>query len=125
MNVSASVLRKLLFCSLFLSCLSVFSFAQNKTVSGTIRDKVTGKPLPDVTVNVKGTNQTTVTNEQGKFSLSVPSEKSVLVITHVGYGSQEVTADRQQIAVNLASAATSFEEVVVIGYGAVKKRDLT
>src|SRR5215203_53911 len=69
-------------------------FQQTITVSGTIRDN-TGVPLTGASVTVKGTSQGTTTSSDGAFSLTVPSEQSVLVIEHTGYDLQEIRVGTQ------------------------------
>lgn len=95
-------------------------------VTGVISDE-TQKPLRGVSVVVKGTNNGTTTDENGGFVLSVPGAGSVLVISHVGYGTIE-----QRIGTNTTlnlslspSGQSALNEVVVIGYGTAAKRDLT
>ena len=98
--------------------------AQDGVVSGTVNDE-TGTGMPGVNVLVKGTPQGTVTDSQGKFSVSPPSN-ATLVFTFVGYGTQEVpVGDRTTIDIALAVDLTSLDEVVVIGYGTQKRSDLT
>jgi TonB-linked SusC/RagA family outer membrane protein len=100
------------------------SFAQN-TVAG----KVTGDDgdaLPGVTIQIKGTTTGAVTKEDGTYQVDVPAEPAVLVFSYTGYVRQEITvADRRVIDVQLSADVSLLEQVVVIGYGTVKKRDLT
>lgn len=99
--------------------------AQNATVSGVIKDE-TGGGLPGATVVEKGSAKGTVTDADGKFTLSVSDESAILVISFIGYTSQEVAlAGRTSIEVTMALDITSLEEVVVVGYGTQKKSDLT
>lgn len=99
---------------------------QSKTVAGKVLDKE-GQPLIAVSVLIKGTQSGTSTNEKGEFSLTLSSpSQSVLVFNYVGYKTKEVAVGTQgQINVVLEEDATNLDEVVVIGYGTVKKRDLT
>ncbi|WP_205509137.1 TonB-dependent receptor [Longitalea arenae] len=98
--------------------------AVEKKVTGKITDP-NGAPLSGVTVTIKGTTKATTTNEQGVFTL-MADENDVLVFSYVGYESQEIkVGDKTMITLSLASAASSLENIVVIGYGTVKKRDLT
>ncbi|HEV7347811.1 TonB-dependent receptor [Telluribacter sp.] len=95
-----------------------------------IRGTVTGadntEPLPGVSVVVKGTSQGTTTDASGNYQLTVPGPSSVLVFSFVGYLSQEVTVgNRQQVNVRLEADVKALNEVVVVGYGTVKKSDLT
>jgi TonB-linked SusC/RagA family outer membrane protein len=106
--------------------LTIFSFAQNNfPVTGKVTDN-TGKPLEGVTVQVKGTTTTAVTKADGSFSINAPSGKSVLVFSSVGFSSQEVPIDNKgQLSLSLSTADNSMDQVVVIGYGTVKRRDVT
>lgn len=100
------------------------AFAQ-QSIQGKISDEK-GNPLNGATVQVKGTNETTKTDQQGNFTLIVPSASSKLVISFIGFESKEVTAPTQgNINVTLVQASASMGEVVVVGYGTQKKSDLT
>ena len=95
-----------------------------KKVTGKITDP-NGAPLSGVTVSIKGKSKATTTNEEGIFTISA-DDNDVLVFSYVGYESLEVkVGDRTQFNLSLVSAASSLENIVVIGYGTVKKRDLT
>lgn len=99
--------------------------AQQKTVVGTVTDN-TGQPLPGVTVVVKGTTQGTVTNADGEYTISSLPEDATLVFSFVGMQTQEVVVGKQsKINITMEVDAIGIEEVVAIGYGTVKKRDLT
>jgi TonB-linked SusC/RagA family outer membrane protein len=106
--------------------LTIFAFAQNNfPVTGKVTDN-TGKPLEGVTVQVKGTTITTSTNTDGTFSINAPSAKSVLVFSSVGFASHEVPiGNKGQVNLSLTSADNTMDQVVVIGYGTVKRRDVT
>ena len=111
-----------------LSLLAVISLsvsAQNVTVKGTVTDK-TGETVIGASVVQKGnTSNGTITDIDGNFSLSVPSN-ATLVISYVGMTTQEIAVKGQKtINVVLADDAQALEEVVVIGYGTAKKKDLT
>jgi TonB-linked SusC/RagA family outer membrane protein len=94
-------------------------------VTGTVSDE-NGATLPGVSVVVKGTQKGTTTNADGTFSIGVADASSVLVFSYVGYLSQEVAIGaRTQLNVSLKADNKSLEEVVVIGYGTVKKSDMT
>ncbi|MBU1820654.1 MAG: carboxypeptidase-like regulatory domain-containing protein, partial [Bacteroidetes bacterium] len=95
-------------------------------VRGTVTGADNNEPLPGVNVVVKGTSQGTTTNTSGSYQLNVPGPNSVLVFSFVGYLSTEVTVgNRQQINVQLEADVKALSEVVVVGYGTVKKSDLT
>src|ERR1035437_9990144 len=100
-------------------------FAQNSTVGGVVVDKKTGDPLIGATVMQKGTSNGTVTDLDGKFTFVMPTG-SVLIISYVGYTSQEfVIKENNQLRVLMVSNTENLEEVVVVGYGTARKRDLT
>lgn len=98
---------------------------QNKRkLTGTIRD-ANGEPLTGATVMVKGSNEGTVTDIDGNFSLNVP-EGSTLVVSYVGFNPKEVKVGNQSnLAIKMSEDDNMLNELVVIGYGQVKKSDLT
>jgi TonB-linked SusC/RagA family outer membrane protein len=94
-------------------------------VKGVVRDAA-GNPLPGASVGVKGSNKTTQTNAKGEFTLDVPNEKAILVISYIGFESQEVSAGNGgDLAVALVASANSLNDVVIVGYGTQKKANLT
>lgn len=109
--------------------LSIFlfsaSFAQNSiTVSGTVEDK-TG-PLEGVNVSVEGTTTGTLTDKSGKFSLVVPDRNATLSFSFIGYVTRTMpVGGNTTFNVTLEAQDKSLNEVVVIGYGTARKRDLT
>jgi len=99
--------------------------AQQVAVRGTVTSE-TGEPLPGVTVVVKGTTQGTVTDTNGEYALGNVPEGAVLVFSFVGMQSQEIEAGtRTTIDITMVEDVIGIEEVVAIGYGVSKKRDLT
>jgi len=112
--------------SLFLSImLCSVAFAQGHVISGTIIDE-TGEPVIGANVTVVGTTNGTITDFDGKFTLSSVPENSKIQISFIGYITQTLSVGAQrQFNVKLIEDAAKLDEVVVIGYGTVKKRDLT
>ena len=101
------------------------AMAQNGTVQGTIVDATNGSPLPGATILVKGTTTGTVTNLDGKYSIPVKGN-AVLIFSYVGYQSQSISVQpNTTVNVKLKPSASNLNELVVIGYGAVKKSDAT
>ncbi len=95
------------------------------TVSGVVTDATNGEPIPGVTVMEVGTSNGTMTDVDGSFSLSVNAE-TTLKFSFIGYDSQEATVTPgNQVTIQLHTSSTDIEEVVVIGYGQVKKGDAT
>ena len=118
------LLRSTLFASLTL-LFSFTAFSQNFPVQGIITS-ADGQPLAGVTVQVRGSSITTVSGADGSFSINAPSANSVLVLTYVGFTSQEVSiGGKSQLTVNMIPLDNSLQDVVVIGYGTARKRDVT
>ena len=117
-------MKHLLLSFLVLLCGSVW--AQDRTVRGTVSSSEDNTTLPGVNVLIKGSTQGTVTDVDGNYSISVPSPESVLVFSSVGFESQEVTVgSRSRIDLSLDADIESLDEVVVVGYGSMTKRDVT
>jgi len=116
-------LLKLIFCPLFL-LLSTWAMAQNITVTGKVADE-NGQALPGVTVTIKNGTTGTNTDVSGKYTLSAKGT-DVLVFSMVGYLKQEVPLKNQAlINVQMALDQRSLNEVVVVGYGTQKRKDVT
>lgn len=99
---------------------------QQQRISGRVTDAEEESGLPGVTVIVKGTSTGTTTDSDGNFSMQVPSQNAVLVFSYVGYQSSEVTVgNKSVINVSLQPDVGQLDEVVVIGFGQKKKKDLT
>ena len=112
-------------CLSFLLVLFTGVLVAQTAVSGTITDADSGDPLIGASVLVTGTGTGTVTDFDGNFSINVPANAESLTISYTGYATQEVVLNgRTTLNVELASGEL-LEEVVVIGYGSVKKDDLT
>ncbi|WP_290384843.1 SusC/RagA family TonB-linked outer membrane protein, partial [Parabacteroides goldsteinii] len=98
--------------------------SSTKNISGVVKDE-TGEPVIGANVVVKGTTNGTVTDMNGRYSLEVP-EGGVLQISYIGYNTQEVKVGSGDVVnVSLREDSEALDEVVVIGYGTVKKSDLT
>ncbi len=118
-----AIMRK---CAMLL--LAIFGFAAvslAQTVTGTVTDKK-GEPLPGVTVTVKGTKNATSTNNQGVYTLTNVGADAVLVFTGAGISQrQEPVGGKSSINVDLETSVGNLNEVVVVGYGTAKRKDLT
>ena len=112
--------------SLLLLMLLVPSLAlAQSTISGTVSESENGFPLPGVNVIIKGSSSGTTTDFYGKYQLTA-NNGDVLVFSYVGYTSQEVIfAGQAVLDVQLSEDASALDEIVLIGYGGVKKEDLT
>ncbi len=103
-----------------------YAFAQSIVITGKVRGSDTGESLPTASVAVKGTTHGAITDMNGEYRIEVKAGDAVLVFSFVGYETQEVViGNRTKIDVVLKTKASSLEEVVVIGYGTVRKSDLT
>jgi TonB-linked SusC/RagA family outer membrane protein len=119
---------RLLVLVLFLSTVfigSTFAQAPGVKVSGTVKDK-TGITLIGVSVKLQGTTQGTVTDSNGKFTITVPSGSSILTFSYIGYATQELPAGAGgALNVTLVDDSKKLNEVVVVGYGTQKRTDIT
>jgi TonB-linked SusC/RagA family outer membrane protein len=104
--------------------MTTFAYAQSQ-VSGTVKDQK-NEPLPGVNVLVKGTTQGTTTDANGKYQIEVPNSNAVLTFSFIGFTSAERPVGNQTVVdVTMEEDIQSLQEVVVVGYGTVKKSDLT
>lgn len=134
MNWCRKTFKRKVYRHTFLFFMLSFSFflfssvAQSQTsrvITGTVTGD-NGNDLVGVSVSVRGTTQGTTTDANGKYSITVASDTATLQFSYVGYATQEIpVAGRTEINVTLAATAQQLEQVVVVGYGTQRKRDLT
>ena len=125
MICSKELLSRMVFILIFTIGLIKPIVAQERTVSGKVTDKHE-RPLPGVTVVLKGTTTGIVTNMDGNYSLTGINNNSILTFSFIGMKSQEIIVANQAIInVTLLEDIIGLEEVVAIGYGTVRKSDLT
>lgn len=99
---------------------------QQLSVSGTVTDASTKEPMPGANILVKGTFVGTITDGNGKYSINIPEKNAVLAFSFVGYVTKEVPYTGTSIIdVAIEPQVTGLDEVVVVGYGTMKKSDLT
>lgn len=111
---------------LCLALISLCGYAQQITVKGVVTSGTDQQPLIGTTVQVKGTGTGTITGIDGDYTLSNVGKNAVLIFSSIGFDSQEIAVEgRTTINVVLKESSELLDEVVVIGYGAVKKSDLT
>lgn len=111
-------------------CLLIFlplvANAQQLVITGVITDVNTDEALPGVNISIKGTTQGTITDVDGKYSIEVNSDDDILVISSLGFLSEEIPVNGETtIDVSLIADIQSLDEVVVVGYGTQKKATLT
>ena len=110
--------------ALLLSVMCFAAYAQ-KTVTGTVKD-ATGEPMIGVSILVDGTTIGGITDFDGNFTIKDVPEKAVLKITYIGFKDQKISvAGKNSFNVTMEEDAASLDEVVVVGYGTMKKKDLT
>lgn len=115
-----TLLQSVVFVMFLLS--STLAFAQNR-VTGTVKDK-TGMPLPGVNVLEKGTTNGSITDVDGKYIINVEKGKA-LQFSYIGFTTQEITVNKSTINVTLQEDLQALDEVVVIGYGSMSRKDVT
>ncbi len=109
---------------LFISLIPYLGFSQNVNLKGIVYDE-TGMPAMGVNILKKGTSEGTITDLDGNFEIAV-QRGDVLVFSYIGYATQEVTYNGQaRLDVHLAEDSEKLDEIVVIGYGTMRKSDLT
>jgi TonB-linked SusC/RagA family outer membrane protein len=117
--------KQLLLLGSMLLLFSVSIFAQTQ-VTGKVTDANTKSPLSGASVMIKGTNTGTTTGNDGSFSITLPANNKVIVISFLGYADQEITVSGNSAQIALISdASKSLNEVIVTGYGTKIKRELT
>lgn len=117
-------MRKTVLLCLFLAAASM-SFAQTRNITGVVTDE-SSEPLPGVSVIVSGTSAGTSSDIDGKFSMSVPADAQSIILSCVGFQSQTIRlTSANHYAVVLSEDSTFLDELVFVGYGTMKKKDLT
>jgi len=97
-----------------------------RTVTGTIKDAAKGVPLEGATITVKNTTTSSTSNANGNFSIVVPGRSAILVFSYVGFTSQEFRVnDKATFDISLQSTSADLGQVVVVGYGTQRKKDVT
>jgi TonB-linked SusC/RagA family outer membrane protein len=112
-------------CLLLLLMVGVSSFAMAQTITGTVTDTRTGEALIGANVLVKGTDAGGITDIEGKYTVNVPEGGTVLVFSYTGYSAKEVSIDGRSVVDVTMNEGIDVNELVVVGYGTVKKSDLT
>jgi len=123
MKKDKSLLRRVMFLVVAIS-LHGMLLAQTKTITGVVKD-ASGEAIIGVSVVVKGTTIGTVSKLDGTFSIQVPMDAKSLVFTYIGMQKQEVPIVGNIIKVSMVDESKGLDELVVVGYGVVKKKDLT
>lgn len=113
-----------LICTILCLFVSVEAFAQDKTITGTVKDSK-GEELIGVAVTIKGTTNGTVTDIDGKYSITAKNTAKTLVAKYIGMKDQDIPIKGSVVDITMEEDFSELDEVVVIGYGTTKKKDLT
>ncbi len=117
-------MKKLLGFFLFV-CVPMLVFSQSKTVTGRVTDSKDNSPLAEATVSVVGKSVSSKTGADGSFTISVPEGSNRLKVSYVGYADETVSISGNVANISMTSSAQALTDVVVIGYGTARKKDLT
>jgi TonB-linked outer membrane protein, SusC/RagA family len=118
-------MRKLVFIMLMTALTAVQALAQTRTITGTVTDEK-GNPVSGATVQVKGSKKGTSTSADGTFSMEVPSNAKAIEITSVGMTSQELPLGGNSFySVKMTAGEKALQEVVVVGYGTQRRKEVT
>ena len=104
--------------------ITMSAIAQNQ-LTGKVSDSKDGTPVSGVTVTVKGTRVSTQTNPDGSYKITAPAGATALVFTSVGFARQEKAINGATVDVSFVNSSQQLNDVVIVGYGSVKKKDLT
>jgi TonB-linked SusC/RagA family outer membrane protein len=119
-------MRKKILLSATLMFFCVLQLLAQQSVTGKVNESASGRPIGNATVAIRGSNIATETNAQGEFTISVPNANSKLVISSVGYETQEIlVAGKKEVSVALKITTSTLNEVVVTGYSSQRKKDIT
>ena len=103
---------------------SMFLYAQTFNVKGVVTD-VTGETLPGVNVIVKNSSKGDVTDFDGNYKISAVPKGAILVFSYLGFTTKEVVVDKEIINVTLEESSEKLDEIVVVGYGTQRKKEVT
>lgn len=119
-------MRKVLLLGFTLLFVNAMAFGQNRVITGTVISGEDNLPIPGASVLVKGTTVGVATDLDGKFSINVPSDRNILIVSFVGLETQELNIGNQSImSITLRQDMKSLQEVIVVGYGEMTKREVT
>jgi Ca-activated chloride channel family protein len=125
-KLNKTIMKKLVLLLLLLIGLTSVKASSDRIITGTVYDETNKQPLPGVTVRADGTTTGTVTNASGQYKISTPDGVTALVIMYVGYDTKKITIGKSKVInVYMKANTNNLNEVVVVGYGTMKKKDLT
>jgi len=123
-NKTKKIMKKSFLISLLVLFIQV-SFGQTKTITGTVKNKADGIPLPGVTVLIQGTMTSSLTDLDGKYSIAATSGQT-LIFSYIGYETRQIVIDGQTILnIDLSESTSKLDEVVIVGFASQKKANVT
>jgi len=125
--MKTAIMKKvLLFCLTVLLFIPSLLFSQGRTITGKIVDVKDNSPLVDATVSVVGKQVSAKTKADGSFTINVPQDATQLAVTYIGYTNQTINIPASNnVSISMTGSSQNLNEVVVIGYGTARKKDLT
>jgi TonB-linked SusC/RagA family outer membrane protein len=122
----SNFVRRVSYCLSALLLLTITAFSQTRTITGKVSGANDNQPLPSATVTVKGTTTATQTSSDGSFSIQVPSSASSLIFSAIGYDPVELRIGESSVVnAELPITNNSLESVVVVGYGTLRRKEVT
>lgn len=126
MNKKSTYLKRVSWLGSLFLLLASLSFAQTRTIKGRVIDAKDNTPLPGVTVKLKNSNSGTSTGVNGTYSIVVPAQTTSLEFSFIGYETKEIKiGSGDEINVGLLLSSKTLNDVVVVGYGTLKRREVT
>ncbi|HEY8972048.1 MAG TPA: carboxypeptidase-like regulatory domain-containing protein, partial [Puia sp.] len=110
---------------LLLLLATLFSYAQNRTITGKVTDAKDGSPLANVSIVPKGSSKGVTSGADGSFRITVNATTGTLIFSSVGFGTRSVAITGDVLNIQLSATNTALNEVIVIGYGTQRKREVT
>jgi TonB-linked SusC/RagA family outer membrane protein len=125
-KMKPSINKFILLGLLFLCCSPWVNAQNNRSIQGTVIERSTNEAIPGASVQIQGTTVGTVTDLNGQFTLNVATEDPVLIVSFIGFATQEIpVGNRNNFTVYLESELSNLQEVVVVGYGTQKRERIT
>jgi len=119
-------MKKILLSLIFLLSIVPYTLsAQERTITGTVRDSENGEPLPGVTIIAAASNKSSISDFNGQFSIAVSQNDKILTLSYLGYKTVEKNVNSSFSNVQLTSENTTLKEVLVVGYGTQSKKEFT
>jgi TonB-linked SusC/RagA family outer membrane protein len=118
--------RRITLSFLFLLLFTLFGWAQEKEIKGQVLEVEANQPLPGANITLKGTTKGVLTDFDGNFTIKIPPSEAILVISYLGYETQEIkVGEKLKITVLLHTSSEGLDEIVIVGFGKQKRQNLS